>query len=386
MKYKNCKYFICGLLLFCFYHTLQAQGSISGIVTSESNGQPLSGASVYINGSTVGTVSGEDGRFHLSTLPNGFYDVVVSFVGYEVIVYRAIIQSKDLSITFKMTRKETELRKVVVMSKNARERWLKVLRENFLGVTYPASRCSIKNEDEILFDMANKDSMRAYSLVPLIIENKELGYRVYFELNELYYSNANHQTYFYGLSRYEELSNREKVPAKYRNARERNYRGSSLHFYHSLIDSTTQQEGFNLLNIRYLEMNDSSVKTNQPVIISGGSGVQPARGKMAAGYPVLRNDVVMKDSIDGKIVYKLIWKDKLRVIYTKDPSGKAYLLKKVIMTGNLPKGVYSELEIISEPAILDKNGSLYNPLAVQFSGYWAYHKMADMLPIDYRPK
>lgn len=373
-------------MLFCFYHTLQAQGSISGIVTSESNGQPLSGASVYINGSTVGTVSGEDGRFHLSTLPNGFYDVVVSFVGYEVIVYRAIIQSKDLSITFKMTRKETELRKVVVMSKNARERWLKVLRENFLGVTYPASRCSIKNEDEILFDMANKDSMRAYSLVPLIIENKELGYRVYFELNELYYSNANHQTYFYGLSRYEELSNREKVPAKYRNARERNYRGSSLHFYHSLIDSTTQQEGFNLLNIRYLEMNDSSVKTNQPVIISGGSGVQPARGKMAAGYPVLRNDVVMKDSIDGKIVYKLIWKDKLRVIYTKDPSGKAYLLKKVIMTGNLPKGVYSELEIISEPAILDKNGSLYNPLAVQFSGYWAYHKMADMLPIDYRPK
>lgn len=384
MKYIYYKYLICGLFLFGLQQSLWSQGVISGIVLNESTAQPLGGASIYINGSTAGTVSSETGHFRLQALPNGFYDVVVSFVGYEVIVYRAVIQSKDISITFKMSRKETELRKVVVLSRDARERWLKMLKENFLGITLPAQKSSIKNEDEILFDMASRDSMRAYSLVPLVVENRELGYRIYFELVEFYYNARNQQTYFYGYSRYEELSSREKIPAKYLRARQRYYRGTMLHFYHTLIDSTTKEEGFNLLNIRYLEKTDSSQSGKQPLVISGGGGLQPVSGRMAAGYPVYRNEVVSKDTVENNIVYRLHWKDKLRVIYTKDPFNKTYLQKKMLMLGSLPKGVYSEMEILSDPVIMDGNGSLYNPLAIQVSGYWSYEKLANMLPMDYK--
>jgi len=385
LKYTYCKYLICGVFLLCIHSSLLSQGVISGVVVSETNGQPLSGASIYVNGSTAGTVSNENGHFRLQALPNGFYDVVVSFVGYEVIVYRAVIQSKDISITFKMTRKETELRKVVVLSKDARQRWLKLLRENFLGITLPAERSSINNEDEVLFDMASRDSMRAYSLVPLVVENRELGYRIYFELVEFYYNARNQQTYFYGYSRYEELSGREKVPAKYIRARERYYRGSVLHFYHSLIDSTTAEEGFNLLNIRYLEQSDTSMTGKQPLVISGGTGLRPVKGRMAAGYTVYRNDVVKKDTIENNIVYQLNWKDKLRVIYTRDPRNKTYLQKKGLMLGSLPKGVFSEIEILSDPVFMDGNGSLYNPLSIQLSGYWSYEKLGNMLPMDYKP-
>jgi hypothetical protein len=51
----------------------------------------------------------------------------------------------------------------------------------------------------------------------------------------------------------------------------------------------------------------------------------------------------------------------------------------------LPVGVYSDVDMLEAPAIMDANGSLYNPLAVMMAGYWSYEKLACMLPINYRP-
>jgi hypothetical protein len=91
------------LVSICFLPTWVAgQVQVQGRVLDNANGQPLTGASVYINHSTIGTITQPDGSFALSGLAAGSYELVVSFVGYERIIYDLTVQSKDLRIVFRM--------------------------------------------------------------------------------------------------------------------------------------------------------------------------------------------------------------------------------------------------------------------------------------------
>jgi hypothetical protein len=56
-----------------------------------------------------------------------------------------------------------------------------------------------------------------------------------------------------------------------------------------------------------------------------------------------------------------------------------------MLPGSGNKGIQSQLDMISRPTWLGENGVLLNPLSIQYSGYWGYEKLADMLPVDYRP-
>lgn len=359
-----------------------AQSVISGKVLDERTGAPLSGASVYINSSSVGAITNEEGRFELKPVSDGFYEVVASYVGYERVVYRATVQSKNLSIMFKISPKVDELRKVVVLPKSDREKWLKVLRENFLGTTLAASRTKIVNEEDILFEEGtSRSAILAFSAAPLEIVNRELGYRIFFELESFYYDAREGRTFFYGYSRFEELSEKEKVPQKYQRERERYYRGSTMHFYHALIDDKLEPAGFAIRNVRNSKVEDSVQDS-----ANTGLGIRIGGRGMRVSYPISRTDFFRTDTVSGTRVYVLDWKDNLRVTYNKNPYGKTYLQRKVsFMQGNMPKGVYSEIEMLKGPAYLDGNGCLYDPLAVQMQGFWSYEKLANMLPINYRP-
>ena len=59
--------------------TLSAQTTIKGIVTDE-KGEPLIGAGVFVEGTTVGSVTGIDGDYQL-TVPDNAVNLVFSFIG-----------------------------------------------------------------------------------------------------------------------------------------------------------------------------------------------------------------------------------------------------------------------------------------------------------------
>jgi len=54
---------------------------ITGKVTDASTGDPLVGATVYLDGNSTGTSAGADGTFELQATPEG--TLVISFIGYE---------------------------------------------------------------------------------------------------------------------------------------------------------------------------------------------------------------------------------------------------------------------------------------------------------------
>ena len=71
-----------GLFLFSGIGYAQSGGAISGTVTDES-GEPLIGASVFVEGnSSVGTTTDLDGKYAL-TVPEGTTALIFSFIGMK---------------------------------------------------------------------------------------------------------------------------------------------------------------------------------------------------------------------------------------------------------------------------------------------------------------
>jgi hypothetical protein len=376
------------LLLFLLGsgYLLSAQVQVSGRVLNDVTGEPLSNASVYINNTTIGTVTNANGEYVLKGIEPGQYEIIVSYVGFDLLVHRVSIGSSSLRITFRQVPKVQELRDILVVSSSQRKKWLEIMRIHFLGQTSAADKCRILNEDDIFFERTGrKEAIKAYSELPLVIENKELGYRIYFELQEFYYDAVEGQTRFYGYSRYEEMkASTDGKSGRYQRIRSRNYQGSTLHFFHALLRDALEQEGFSI----FIRLNAGGNDSARRASVAAGSG-SPENPKSRQGEaPALAiaaraRDILLYDSTHA--MRYLHWNGILTVRFKEDPYYKASLGKKVFIQGNLPKGVQSNIRLLSSPAYIDENGILADPLALQYSGFWMYEKLANMMPIDYRP-
>ena len=89
------------LLLMCFLWgegmcLLMAQTStVRGTVTSAEDGEPIVGASILVNGTSLGTITDVEGKFSISNVPSSTTTLRVSFVGMkqqEVTIRRGNIQ------------------------------------------------------------------------------------------------------------------------------------------------------------------------------------------------------------------------------------------------------------------------------------------------------
>jgi hypothetical protein len=71
------------ILIALFVTSLSfGQGVLKGKVTSNENNAPLIGASIFVDGTTIGTITDLDGMFELKNVPTGFQKINVSYVGF----------------------------------------------------------------------------------------------------------------------------------------------------------------------------------------------------------------------------------------------------------------------------------------------------------------
>ncbi|MCU4155116.1 TonB-dependent receptor [Carboxylicivirga sp. A043] len=89
------------LVLSCGLAQAQQKHSISGKVT-DNTGEALTGANVYINGTTIGTATNAKGEFTLKNITAGNYQICASFSGFkryrENIELNASIQNLEMSM------------------------------------------------------------------------------------------------------------------------------------------------------------------------------------------------------------------------------------------------------------------------------------------------
>jgi hypothetical protein len=100
------------IVIICFPFFVLAQG-IQGTV-SDSLGNPLGYASVYVKGGTKGTTTNADGKYSLD-LPAGNYTITCAFIGYAKVERSVIIARGEIRmLDFQLSPMQIELSEVVV--------------------------------------------------------------------------------------------------------------------------------------------------------------------------------------------------------------------------------------------------------------------------------
>lgn len=371
-------------LLQLFFSPLLLCGQlfIKGKVTDDATQSPLKGASVYINNSTRGTNTDENGEFEIGPLEPGRYEVVASYVGYTPLLFTAELINKGVKISFRLDKKETILREVLVLTDETRRQYLEIFKKNVLGLSVAAERSRIKNIDEVQFTTGeNKNEIQAYTEKELEIENPELGYTIYFELLDFYFHKTTRSTYFFGYTRFVDWEQNGKTKKRWIKERRDTYFGSTVHFFRSLVKKELSKQGFTAYQLSQPVIPKTDTvkgKNSFTVTIGGGQGMQAAsritEDSMFSIYP---------DSVFS--AYELLLRNGWRIVYNKSTKLKQELMRKTFIGGQMTNATVSGLRFREKPVLVSEKGILLTPMNLFFDGIWGFERLANMLPEDYKP-
>ncbi|HEX2627575.1 MAG TPA: carboxypeptidase-like regulatory domain-containing protein [Chitinophagaceae bacterium] len=398
------------LLIFlgCFF-VLQthAQSFIKGRVVNETTNAPIAGCSIFISGTSIGTISNSEGHFELTNVASGKQELIISSVGYETVVYPFTEAELPLNLKVQMSIKVQQLGNVTVepFLEEGWDKWGQMFTDNFIGTSTNAGYCRIKNKDKIRFRYYKK-SNRVIAICdePLQIENKALGYTIRYQLEDFEVNFKEHTTFYLGYTLFEDNTKEGKEPKeKWQRKREEAYNGSVMHFMRSLYNNKLSEEGFevrrmtkipNLEKQRIREMYKMR-RVGNTVTVGFGGG---AKGDSAEYYNrIMRQDdminiygttLLTADSltINTKGEEKFLAFDNyLYVTYKNEQEDEKYL--QFYRESRKPTFQRSYVTIIGdEGIIIDKAGNYFNPQHFFTSAYWGWgEKIANMVPSDYVP-
>lgn len=213
--------------------------------------QPLPGTTVYYDGTTVSTLTNDSGEFILAYNIKLNRPLVFSYMGFQTVFVKDYNTNFELEVI--LTPAVTTLNEVVVKKdKFPRNEAIRIFKERFLGTTLYGSKSTIENEDDIEFVYNEQELLlKASSEAPLIILNPFLGYKITYELAdfEARFSkfSVNQpiviQSYYAGLSRYDITNENPEIIQN----RVIAYKGSSAHFFRSLVNEIWNKDNFQLL-------------------------------------------------------------------------------------------------------------------------------------------
>ena len=226
-------YFLGFTLLICCLSGKSQGQSIRGIVLDHETDEIIPFANVYFNASQHGTVTDENGYFELNIAGYLAHNVVVSCVGFDTWIIDDIQVGKYYKVYLKPS--SFLLREVLVVHKDIpRKKKEQMFLREFLGTSANASKCTIENiEDVYLSYFKSTKTLYAYCDKPLNINNKRLGYKILYFLDEFTLSPDN--MFYSGNFLFEdEISFSSMDLKKVLNRRVKAYYGSRMHFFREL--------------------------------------------------------------------------------------------------------------------------------------------------------
>ncbi|WP_338874670.1 carboxypeptidase-like regulatory domain-containing protein [Spirosoma sp. SC4-14] len=333
-------------------------GKLSGRVIDSSTQQPLPFANVYLNNTTIGATTNANGEFLLQHLPLGSADIVVSFIGYVSQQLKVMVrETGNTPVAIRLNPDAQQLVEVGVKSNRDKdwERQFKRFEKVFLGNT---ATCKIINPWIIDFGSGNGQTT-ATALVLLEIENKQLGYKLYFQLKKFAYSSTTFA--IVGNVRFTELdASGTSQAAAWTKNRERAYHGSVKHLMKAILDRRLKQQGFLLYGDK-----------------------TKGRGRSNNFSAELEYNLVPYDtsslavSAAGLNEYRLSIKDRLEIHYLNDFTNRGFY-KDI-------SHPVSWLDVRGGYVVVNKEGTMLNPTDVAVSGSMADARVSGMLPLNYQP-
>jgi hypothetical protein len=338
---------------------------LSGRILDAATQKPLVGVTVFLEGSTLKSMTDGDGNFLLACSDNTHGLLIASHLGYttQAVSTNLFIPGENRVISLRPRSYNLATATIKVKGKKDPNRayYLKLFTDSFLGVSEASKSCTILNLDAVRFKTKTNNGLNRFTLLAtadtvLIVQNKRLGYEMHYTLIQFSWSKTSSS--FYGFPLF--IDNIQTYPdsSRIRSEREKAYRGSSMHFFRSLYNQSLLQEGFRV----FIASNDSS------------GGIAPynlrdlteKKGIQAACY--LNTPILIRYIKDGEEAYY--------ISHTRNFGGLR----------SIKDQQSSYVKPSGSPIVFYPDGTLKDPSQLQISGYWSYRLAADWLPIDFQPK
>lgn len=357
--------FLISLLAHISFFAQTPTYAISGKIVDAATQLPLQGASVFAQNTTIGTATGPDGNFKLY-LPNGGYDLVVTFTGFQTETRRiSTANGDDKGLVIELKQKEKSMEDVVIKASNeVKDGWEKYgdfFLANFIGKTSNSKFCTIKNKEVLKFYYSKKrNRLKVLAGAPLQIENLALGYRIKYELDSFTHEYNTGAGIYSGYPLFEELTPADETQRNtWNDNRATAYNGSLLHFMRSLYNRRLKDNGFEIqFLVKYYD-NDSALVLRDPY----------------AAMNYYRDDSTNTVEITPN-------QPEVALIYKNARPSQTYLDANPDQPGKFQLTVLSFLP--GEPIIIEQNGYYYEQASFTINQYLGWQKMGDMLPYDYK--
>jgi hypothetical protein len=397
---------VCIWLFFFFSVASHAQNTLTGIVLSKNNRQPVEYASVYVNGTSIGAYTNAEGKFTLNNVPIACR-LIISHIGYNL-QQTAISSTTAHSLKFYLDERISSLPDISVTGKNDRKKMIADFKLIFLGDDKWGKNAVLKNDSVIYFsrrvdtlvrksnssdfstqrkygklsddgqwsnDSAHISSkfqvLSAISRTPLLVDLPLLGYSVSIDL---VYCDVLQKTYWRECSywSYQHFNPYPQKPksqqARYEKNRKAVYFNSSKHFCQSLFDNKLKENGY-LLSV--IDRDNFSPRKESRFID-------------------LDDHIVRKDSSEINIVG--LKDQEIRIDYFSKGDGTPIDLTKINYDPADHKTIWKNWDIRNESAIIFKSDSCtvrFNGTIpdtnIMFDGKMASKRGGALLPDDYKP-
>jgi len=111
---QKSKYLLILIFLFVGNYVFSQSVSVSGKIVDSDSKQAITGASVYIDGTTLGTSSNSQGEFSIKHLHKGDFKLVVSFSGYKSFSKNISLSTENISLSIELEQTRSLIDEIVV--------------------------------------------------------------------------------------------------------------------------------------------------------------------------------------------------------------------------------------------------------------------------------
>ena len=346
------------LFLAPFFIFAQQKFQLTGSVT-EKGTTIIPGASIFIEGTTMGTQSDAKGHYVLKNIPPGRHRLVASMVGYvpKLVLIDFPGKITELNINLEEDNKTLDEVRVVGSQDKLWEKQFREFEKGFLGESYNRKEVFITNKEVVDFNEM-EEAFSAKASQPLQIINKSLGYKVTYFMDN--FEKTNSLTSFKGLASFEKLVPEDaKQERKWKRNREEAYEGSLKHFLKALGDNRIEEEGFNAFLLKPEYLNN----------LRRGLFFDRNNERHVA---FKSTELIGITSPDG--LTTLNWKIPMEIVYNRKRT-----IRPIFMDAPYP---YTIL-IPKGPIQVTSAGDLMNPYSIEMRGEMGKIGMADLLPLDF---
>jgi hypothetical protein len=395
------KLFTCTLAFMLLILNLWAQQnfSITGTIKDE-NGAALQSVTVFIDGSGKYTMTDVSGHYSFATIEPGTYRVATSMVGRGSERLMVNVRNKPVTADFVMKEKPIDLHEVVIGTDSRRPEMMRIFTSKFIGMTENAKSCTIINPKIIEFT-TNKSILLATTPDFLIIENKNLGYRIKYLVKIFRYDRSKNITSYTGDCIFEELPGTNRQKKEWLKNRQVAYAGSFMHFLRSLYAGDTREQGFkcyafidsaktptisdelvdmaqyvtridsNFIRLAFKKQIQVAHSSNKVILIKHG----PALSKLLADTS--KQSAPAKPNTNSNVI----------VLNADQPLTDE--LRKKLITANMssltPRKDAGVVKMYLDFTVVDRNGNYLDYRSFLLEGLWNQLQVGDRLPFTYHP-